>query len=251
VTENVDFDNLPDHEKKPMVGILNLTEWFRIYSNDYVRNVFEHVVRNRQDEIYLTDNDCSVVALADYWSPGDPLLFYQLDLILATLFELSRLTHLRYLAYYLRSAPEALGALTLNSESGRMALSFVLDVERVVAGSSYDHPAEALIQHGFTRRFLKQIVIQRGTRSSLEELDAFVERVARALELRTGLDLSEMDVGISRRIWVVTVGAFLVAIIGVIVAIVIGIGSTSSSEVPPPESTTTTISRPTTTAPRP
>jgi hypothetical protein len=45
VEESVSFDGLSDCEKKPMVGVLNLTEWYKRYSNDYVRSVFEHVVK--------------------------------------------------------------------------------------------------------------------------------------------------------------------------------------------------------------
>jgi hypothetical protein len=174
----------------PVAGLMNLTQWYDIYAIDYVESVFANIVRNRRDEVYLTDNDCSIIILADYWKPRDTLEYYREDLLLATQFEISRLTHLRYLAYYLRCAPETHAALSSRGSNKRSALSFVLDVQKARLDSSYDHPAESLIQHGFTRRFLLHIGAQRGTAAAAEELDDRIARIARAIELRSGLDIA-------------------------------------------------------------
>jgi hypothetical protein len=92
------FDHMNVRERNAVVGILNLTEWYEYYSECYSERVFGTAVRNRVDEIYVTDNDASVIILANYWLEGDPLEEYQCDLVLATQFELARLTHLRFLA---------------------------------------------------------------------------------------------------------------------------------------------------------
>jgi hypothetical protein len=191
-SKEMSFDDLESDVKACIADVLNLTQWFDIYAGDYPKAVFQDAVRNRKDEIYLTDNDCSVIILPSLWDPADTLRYYQLDLVLATQFELARLTHLRYLAYYLRTAPGADDALTLgDDDGGRESLAFVLDIQNAVLRSNYDHPAEALIQHGFTRRFLSQVGAQRGTRGSLEELESYIDKILRAIELRTGIELSE------------------------------------------------------------
>lgn len=216
------LDKLSTDERKPIVGLLNLTEWYSIYADHYIETVFKNVVQNRRDEIYLTDNDASVVICAKYWDDGDPLRYYLHDIVLASQFELSRLSHLRYLAYYMRVAPEAQGALALDQSDGRSALSFALEVQQVVQRSSYDHPAEVLIQHGFTRRFLAQIGSQRFTKASSDELDSYIVRIARAVELKSGLDLSEKNFGVARSTLVVTWIAVAVAVAGVMIALMAG-----------------------------
>jgi hypothetical protein len=213
---NQSLDDLGYSVKAAIAGVLNLTQWFDIYARAYPDSVFADAVRNRRDEIYLTDNDSSVIVLADYWSEGDTLGYYQADLVLATQFELARLTHLRYLAYYLRNAPEAEEALSLRDDGGREALGFVLDVQNAVLRSNYDHPAEALIQHGFTRRFLSQVGAQRGTKASLDELESYIEKILRAIELRTGLELSEKNYGVASRTLIVT--WILMVLTGAVVA---------------------------------
>ena len=217
------FDNLSIEQRKPVAGILNLTEWYNIYAADYIETVFRDAVRNRRDEIYLTDNNSSVIILANYWLDGDTLAFYQQDLVLATQFELSWLTHLRFLAFYLRSAPETVNALALNNADSREALSFVLDVQNAVLNSSHDHPAEPLVVHGFTRRFLGQIADQRGTTDSLEELDSYISRIARAIELRTGLDLSEKNFGVASKILSATLFVLIFTILALVATVVIAI----------------------------
>lgn len=219
------FDELSSDEIKPIAGVLNLTEWFELYAAQYVNGVFDRFVRNRQDEIYVTDNDASLVILKNYWTEGDTLENYQRDLVLAVHFELSRLTYLRYLAFYMRHAPVAKAALTLSDSTGRSALAFVLRMQRIVDGSGYDHPAEALVRHGFTRRFLAQLAHERGTVASLSELDRHISGISGALELRTGLDLSEQGVRAARgtliATWLViflTGAAIIIAVISLVVA---------------------------------
>ena len=219
----INFDLVESDSLKSIVGILNLTQWYDVYSSDYVSRVVNEAVRNRQDELYLTDHDSSVIVLAGFWKPADPLKYYKEDLILAIQFELCRLGHLRYLAYYMRT--DALASLhaRTHQDNGREALGFVLDIQRAISLSSYDRPAEPLIRHGFTRRFLSQISRERGTQDSLEELSDNVRQITRATDLRTGFELTDQSVRISRRSLFLNVLVLFVTFAGVALALALGL----------------------------
>jgi hypothetical protein len=109
---------------------------------------------------------------------------------------------------------------------GRASLDFIIKVRKVVQDSGYDHPAESLIQHGFTRRFLAVVAAERGSMDSLRELDTFIGSVMRTLELRSGLDLSEKNFGAARGTLIAT---YVILVLTFIAAVIAAYGAWQAS----------------------
>ena len=201
-----------------VAGLVNLTVWYDLYSRTYVDQVLTRALRNRNDEIYLTDSHATLIVLAHFWSAEDPLQYYERDILLATLFELTLLTHLRYQAYFMR-------VVVLDRElrddyktrSRRDSLSSVLQMQRILLRSAYEHPAERLIRHNFTRRFLAQLRVERGVDAAAGELKSQIEEVSRAVQLGSGLELEDAAIRVARWTLVLTFVAALIAAVAIVI----------------------------------
>lgn len=178
------YDELSESQTQALYGVLNQTDWLdQVTRSESIQSRF---IRNRKDELFITDGDTSLVVLAGFWSDGDTLkTFYLKDLLVSIQFELARLAHLRYLAFLMHSNA-ATDALALRGNNAK-ALKFVTTLLQAVRGSDYNRPAAPLINHGFTRRVLTQIAEQRGTALAVSELESFSSRVRELVALRAGM----------------------------------------------------------------
>lgn len=182
----------------PTAALLNSTWWHRDYDEGYVSKVFKNALRNRRDEVYLSDEKRSVVVLADFWKPGNSLEFYMDDLVLATSFELARISHVNYLSHYLNVAAPRVSVSKGTEADRRQALEFVQTMQDAVGLSGYDEPTESLVVHGFTQRFLALLASERKTDDSIKNMTILTDKIAQNVQIQATMSVAEKNLATAR-----------------------------------------------------
>ncbi len=175
-----------------LLGILNKANWYNKYGDKYIDDVFGKNVGYRKDEIYLTDKDSTLVLLSDYWDPDKSLQYYVYDLVLAIQIQLAKLAFLDFFLRHIQTDPYSKKALI--NPSSKEAIKLVLGARNIITILQEATDIDSLIVHGFTRRFIKQLVKERNVLGYLELIERRVANISSAIELKSSIDIGKLGI---------------------------------------------------------
>lgn len=228
--ENVrDLDELPSDgsgvvplhtvlASSSLAGILNTASWFHSYNSRYVSALINKEIGYRDDEIYITDRKATVVSAAGIWDPKDSLSYYVQDVVLAVEYNVALLT---YFASTLSYFQEHQDVRSLERANPLDALKQVTDGRAILSQIVESLDLTILVDHGFTRLFVERLRMELGFETAVQFIRQRVEDASTGVGLRSSVNAAEntskqsLKAALQNRRW---------AIIGVIVAICLGVG---------------------------
>lgn len=182
--------------KRVLLGVLNRAAWYEKYGDDYLDQAFGKNVGYRNDEVYLTDKDASLVLLADFWTTPS-LNYYSYDLVLSIGLQISRFAHLTFMLQYMQDNPDSRKALQdLGSDR---AVDLVLEARGVMTLVHEAGEVDSLVLHGFTRRFMKQLGEERNIAGIVKSIERRIENINNAIDLKSAVDLGKHSAFTDRR----------------------------------------------------
>jgi len=199
-----------------LLGLLNKAKWYKLYSEKYIEGVFLKNVGYRKDEIYLTDKNSTLVLLSDYWSDNNPLRYYIDDIVLAAQMQVTKIAYLAFFHEYLRLASAS--KPVLKDHSAQQAIDLVIRSRNVITLVREVMEIDTLITHGFTRRFVHQLIDEKNISQQLEIIDKRIENINNSVNLQTTIAIAKTNKKLN---WVLVV----LGVIGVVVAILGGLES--------------------------
>ncbi|MEU4389830.1 hypothetical protein [Kribbella sp. NPDC023855] len=176
---------------KELAGLLNRATWYERYNTRYLNELAKKEIGYRNDEIYLTDRDATLIVLDGFWRDGDPLRHYMGDLLLAIEFHLGKQAFLHGQLEYSKALYSVSGD---GSDGG--SVSSVLR-SRAILSSVYESlNFSVLISHGFTRRFVNGVSSESELATALEDVERRITNLSIAVELRAAVEASRQELGL-------------------------------------------------------
>jgi len=203
-------------EQYLLLGLLNKAMWYKLYSEKYIKGVFSKNVGYRKDEIYLTDKNSTLVLLSDYWSDNNPLRYYIDDIVLAAQMQVTKIAYLAFFHKYLRLASSSKDVL--KDHSTKQAVKLVIRSRSIITLVREIMEIDTLITHGFTRRFVHQLIDERHISQQLEIIDKRIENINNSVNLQTTVAIARANTKLN---WVI---AFL-TFFGVVIALFVRLDS--------------------------
>jgi hypothetical protein len=195
--ETSNFVSIKDLQSKyQLLGILNTSVWYTNYGERYIEKVFEKNVGYREDEIYVTDKDSSLILLADYWDPNKSLQYYVYDLVLATEIQIAKLSYLNFILNYMQEDPDSREALT--NITGEKAINIVLQTRKILTLTQESLDINTLILHGFTRSFISRLNEEIDIGNRLESINRRIENISSAIQLKSSIDIGEQGISLNK-----------------------------------------------------
>lgn len=202
-----------------LAGILNTASWFHSYNSRYVSALIDKEIGYRDDEIYITDRKATVVSAAGIWKQSDSLSYYIQDVVLAVEYNIALLT---YFASTLGYFQEHQDVRSLERANPLDALKQVTDGRAILSQIVESLDLTILVDHGFTRLFVERLRSELGFEAAVQFIRQRVEDASTGVGLRSSVNAAEntsrqsLKAALQNRRW---------AIIGVIVAICLSVGS--------------------------
>ncbi len=170
-------------------GILNSATWYERYNSRYVRSLSRKEIGYRDDEIYLTDRKATVAVNPKFWDSKDPLSYYKHDIVLAVQYNNSRLTYFGSVLRYYQSHPDVRGFDKMDPAAG---LARVVDGQAIVLLIEESLDLTLLIDHGFTRLFVRRLHDELGFQEAIGFIRQRVDDAARIVSLRSTVLAAEL-----------------------------------------------------------
>ena len=163
-------------------GILNRAPWYSKYGDGYIKYIFDKNLGYRKDEIYITDRSSTIVLLSDYWDEELTIKYYLYDLRLALELEISKYSFLVFNLFFLNSSLEYEEALS--SPTTNKSIKFFKLIRGVLLKCQDTINNDAIIIHGFTRKFTRKVSNELG-------LDCLVQEIERRIDYLNSIVLYE------------------------------------------------------------
>lgn len=210
------------HDARSILGILNQSQWYRNYSDNYVSKILDNDVGYRNDEKYLIDNRTSLIWQAEYWKRDKSARFYEGDLLVLIEFMLSKVAILQFITDYLQADRSFLASFELVSdEETRKLVNRILLARRVLLLIEEAINIEVLVVHGFTRKFLRKFYVERATPNLLQAINQKITHMDNAISLKASYDLTQQGNLLNRRnIFLAFAAIFVSAILAIIQVLV-------------------------------
>jgi hypothetical protein len=144
-----------------LAGLLNTASWYRFYDHRYVQRLRRKEIGYRDDEIYLSDGDATVISARGFWAegsgashPADPLSRYKLDVVLAIQYNVACVAYCGSTLAYYQSHPDV---SDLENSKPLKALPYVIDGRAILSHLDQALDLALLVDHGFTRAFIERL----------------------------------------------------------------------------------------------
>lgn len=191
--------------KKNVFGLLNQPKWYKKYGKEYINKAFDKNVGYRTDELYITDNNCTLIILQDYWDQSKPLKYYRRDLVLLIEYILSRISILDYLNSIIHDSEISKGGSIVNDDVESIVL-----IRNILFALEESLDVATLVKHGFTRKFLEQLKVERYIKNQIDSVGRFIENLDRAVTLKANFNIAKTSNKFARiSFWVALVLLFL------------------------------------------
>ncbi len=176
---------------KEIAGLLNRASWYERYNSSYLSQLAAKEIGYRNDEIYLTDRDATLIVLDGFWHDGDPLRHYMGDLLLGIEFHLGKQAFLHGQLEY----SKGLYSVDADVANGGSVSSVLRS--RAILSSVYESlNFSVLISHGFTRRFIDGVSNESELDNALNDVQRRISNLSTAVELRAAVEASKQEQGL-------------------------------------------------------
>jgi hypothetical protein len=173
---------------KEIAGLLNRASWYERYNGSYLSGLATKEIGYRNDEMYLTDRDATLIVLDGFWHDGDPLRHYMGDLLLGIEFHLGKQAFLHGQLEY----SKGLYSVGAGGADGGSVSSVLRS--RAILSSVYESlNFSVLISHGFTRRFISGVRSESELDNALADVERRISNLSLAVELRAAIDASHQE----------------------------------------------------------
>jgi hypothetical protein len=144
-----------------LAGLLNSASWYESYDRRYIQGLRRKEIGYRDDEIYISDGDATVISAQGFWKEGsvesgtaDPLSRYKLDIVLAIQYNVACVAYcVSTLAYY-QTHPDV---SNLENDRPRDALPHVIEGRAVLSHLDQTLDVALLVDQGFMRVFIRRL----------------------------------------------------------------------------------------------
>jgi hypothetical protein len=178
-----------------LAGLLNTASWYEHYNDRYVESLRLKEIGYRQDEIYLTDRKATVISAPGFWAgdlmdqkPPDPLSRYKYDVVLAVEYNISCLAYFSSTLAYFQEHPDVHG---LENQLPGDALPHVIDGRSILSRIEESLDLSLLVDHGFTRVFIKRLREELGLDTAIGFIRRRVEDTSTSVSLKSSVLAAE------------------------------------------------------------
>jgi hypothetical protein len=162
-----------------LAGLLNTATWYESYDRRYIQGLQSKEIGYRDDEIYISDGDATIISAKGFWKEGtvesgtaDPLSRYKLDIVLAIQYNVACVAYcVSTLAYY-QAHPDV---SNLENDRPLDALPHVIEGRAILSHLDQTLDLALLVDQGFMRVFIRRL------REELD-VDAAVAFIRRRVE---------------------------------------------------------------------
>jgi hypothetical protein len=162
-----------------LAGLLNTATWYESYDRRYIQGLRKKEIGYRDDEIYISDGDATIISAKGFWREGtaesgtaDPLSRYKLDIVLAIQYNVACVAYcVSTLAYY-QTHPDV---SNLENDRPLDALPHVIEGRAILSHLDQTLDLALLVDQGFMRVFIRRL------REELD-VDAAVAFIRRRVE---------------------------------------------------------------------
>ncbi|MGC5318155.1 hypothetical protein ACPXB5_05365 [Micromonospora arida] len=178
-----------------LAGLLNTASWYEHYNDRYVESLRLKEIGYRQDEIYLTDRKATVISAPGFWAgdlmdqkPPDPLSRYKYDVVLAVEYNIACLAYFSSTLAYFQEHPDVHG---LENQLPGDALPHVIDGRSILSRIEESLDLSLLVDHGFTRVFIKRLREELGLDTAIGFIRRRVEDTSTSVSLKSSVLAAE------------------------------------------------------------
>lgn len=174
-----------------LAGLLNTASWYKYYDHRYVQTLRRKEIGYRDDEIYLSDGNATVISAKGFWDEGsgqnrqaDSLTRYKLDIMLAIQYNVAYLAYCGSTLTYYQSHPDV-----SNLENSRPleALPHVIDGRAILSHLDQALDLALLVDHGFTRVFIDRLREELGLQGTVSFIRQRVEDGSTSVGLKSAV----------------------------------------------------------------
>lgn len=170
-------------------GLLNRTAWYDHYSKAYIETLASKEFGHRDDEIYVSHRDSTLVVFDRYWVETDPAgYYYMYDLLLGVQYLAARAASLNFALDYYQLNPEA---KRLDQKDSDESLKMVLDGRSLVTRSRESLHFPLLVNPGFSRTFLGRIAAEMELDEAVAFIDGRVHNMSVAVDLKSAVEAAK------------------------------------------------------------
>jgi hypothetical protein len=174
-----------------LAGLLNTARWYRYYDHRYIQSLRRKEIGYRDDEIYLSDGDATVISARGFWKEGsaesglaDPLSKYKLDIVLAVQYNIALVAYCGSTLSYYQSHPDV---SNLENDRPLSALPHVIDGRAILSHLDQSLDLALLVDHGFTRVFIQRLRQELGVSASVSFIRQRVEDGSTSVGLKSAV----------------------------------------------------------------
>lgn len=178
-----------------LAGLLNTASWYNFYDHRYVQSLRRKEIGYRDDEIYLSDGNATVISAQGFWNEGsneggtvDPLTRYKWDLVLAIQYNVACVAYCGSTLAYYQSHPDVSG---LENSSPLEALPHIINGRAILSHLDQALDLALLVDHGFTRVFIRRLREELGLAASVAFIRQRVEDGSTSVGLKSAVLAAE------------------------------------------------------------
>ena len=174
-----------------LAGLLNTATWYESYDRRYIQGLQRKEIGYRDDEIYISDGDSTVISARGFWKEGtaesgtaDPLSRYKLDIVLAIQYNVACLAYCGSTLAYYQTHPDV---SNLENDRPLDALPHVIDGRAILSHLDQTLDLALLVDQGFMRVFIHRLREELGVEASVAFIRQRVEDGSTSVGLKSAV----------------------------------------------------------------
>jgi hypothetical protein len=174
-----------------LAGLLNSATWYESYDRRYIQSLRRKEIGYRDDEIYLSDGDATVISARGFWREGtvksgtaDPLSRYKLDIVLAIQYNVACMAYCGSTLAYYQSHPDV---SNLENDRPLDALTYVIEGRAILSHLDQTLDLALLVDQGFMRVFIRRLREELGVEAAVTFIRQRVEDGSTSVGLKSAV----------------------------------------------------------------